>query len=393
MKNSDTNKVLQTLSKVVQVVAVLFVFLVALKLMSGGFKMLSKDTAQQIITLTSNPFISLFVGLLATALIQSSSTTTSMIVAIVASGSLSLQNAVPMIMGANIGTSVTSTIVALGHLSNKDEFKKAISAATVHDFFNLIVMCVLFPIEYFTGALSSAGTAIASVIYSSESSGPELFNIMSVTVKPAAKAITALLNKNALVVIGVGTLGLFISLRLFTVVLKKLLVGNSEKRLEKYVFGKPLYSLVWGALITAGVQSSSVTTSLTVPLVASNKLSLRNAFPFLMGANIGTTVTALIAAVSQNEAALAIAFCHFLFNIFGVFILFPISAIRNIPIVCAELLGQLTMKNRLVGVAYILVIFFIIPFALIFATTDLNQEEESSLVTPVNPTEVTAKNS
>lgn len=114
--------------RVLLLVAVMFVFLVSLNLMSGGFKLLGKDIAEQIITITSNPFVGLFVGLLATALVQSSSTTTSMIVAIVASGSLTLQNAIPMIMGANIGTSVTSTIVALGHIPKKANFKRPSAA-------------------------------------------------------------------------------------------------------------------------------------------------------------------------------------------------------------------------------------------------------------------------
>ena len=131
----DKSSFLKIVQRVLLLLFILFVFLVSLNLMSGGFKLLGKDIAQQIITITSNPFVGLFVGLLATALVQSSSTTTSMIVAIVASGSLTLQNAVPMIMGANIGTSVTSTIVALGHVPKRIEFQKAISSATVHDFF------------------------------------------------------------------------------------------------------------------------------------------------------------------------------------------------------------------------------------------------------------------
>ena len=92
-----------------------------------------------------------------------------------------------------------------------------------------------------------------------------------------------------------------------------------------------------------------------------------------MGANIGTTVTALIAAISQTEAALAVAICHLLFNLFGVFILFPIRSIRNIPIWLSETLGLYAGKRRLVGVAYIVITFFLIPFALIYSTTDFSK--------------------
>ncbi|MEH0157803.1 Na/Pi symporter [Limibacter armeniacum] len=370
METTTNNKMLSISKQVVSILMVLFVFLVSLSLMSSGFKLMGKDVASEIMTVTSNPFIGLFVGLLATALVQSSSTTTAMIVAIVASGALSLQNAVPMIMGANIGTSVTSTIVALGHLSNKDEFNKAIGAATVHDFFNLIVVLVLFPLELSTGLLSSVGSSVAAMFVSDGAKeSTKLFSIMGVTVKPTAKFIVSVLGKNPYIVLVVATGVLFFSLRAFTTVLKKVLVGNSQKKLEKYIFGTPITSLFWGMVITAGVQSSSVTTSLAVPLVASDKISLRKAFPFLMGANIGTTVTALIAALSQNEAALAVALCHLFFNLFGVLILFPLPAFRNIPIWCAETLGKASMKNRTIGFAYVLVVFFLMPFTLIYFTS------------------------
>ncbi|MCK5206968.1 MAG: Na/Pi symporter, partial [Cyclobacteriaceae bacterium] len=333
MENINGGKVqfFNITKRVLILMTILFVFLVSLNLMSGGFKLLGKDIAEQIITITSNPFVGLFVGLLATALVQSSSTTTSMIVAIVASGALTLQNAIPMIMGANIGTSVTSTIVALGHIPKKTEFQKAISSATVHDFFNLIVVAVLFPIEYFTGALSSMGAWIAHIFYSESVNSTKVFSLLGVTVKPVAKAIISVLGANAAIVIPFSIGALFISLKAFSVSLRKILIGKSQENLEKYVFGNPIKSLLWGAGITASVQSSSVTTSLIVPLVATDKISLRKAFPFLMGANIGTTVTALIAAISQTEAALAVAICHLLFNLFGVFFLFPIESIRNIP--------------------------------------------------------------
>ena len=172
------------------------------------------------------------------------------------------------------------------------------------------------------------------------------------------------------------------------VMLKKILIGKSQKNLEKYVFGNPLKSLAWGTGLTAAVQSSSVTTSLIVPLVATDKISLRKAFPFLMGANIGTTVTALIAAISQTEAALAVALCHLLFNLFGVLFLFPISAIRNIPIYMAELLGHYAGKRRMVGIAYIVITFFLIPFTLIYSTSNFSSkttEGTEVIELPVKP--------
>ena len=169
--------------------------------------------------------------------------------------------------------------------------------------------------------------------------------------------------------------------------LRKILIGKSQQNLEKFVFCNSFRSLLWGTGITAAVQSSSVTTSLIVPLVATDKITLRKAFPFLMGANIGTTVTALIAAISQTEAALAVALCHLLFNLFGVLFLFPISYVRNIPIWMSETLGLYAGKKRMVGIAYIIITFFLIPFALIYSTTDFKEEAKDNSQTVEVPSE------
>ena len=93
---------------------------------SLGF--LSKESLNLLFTYTSNPFVGLFIGLLMTAVLQSSSTTTAMIVAVVASGNLDLYSAIPMVMGANIGTTITSDLVSLSFVAKRSEFRRAISA-------------------------------------------------------------------------------------------------------------------------------------------------------------------------------------------------------------------------------------------------------------------------
>ena len=352
--------------KIGQLLLVLFAFLVALNLMSGSFKLFGKGFAEDLVNMTANPFLSLFVGMLATAIIQSSSTTTTLIVALVASGELSLIGAVPMIMGANIGTSVTSTIVSLGHITNRDEYQRAVAGASVHDFFNIITVAVLFTLEITTGALSSSAAWLAGNIgpQEGEKMGSAIF-----FVKDTSKGIMAMLGNNPYLILPLGLIGLFFSLQFLSRILRSLLVGKIEQNMNKYIFGRPIMSLLTGLGSTIAVQSSSVTTSLMVPLVAMKKITLERAFPFLMGANIGTTTTALMAALVMDgdaaSAALACAFAHLLFNLFGVLILFPIRQVRNIPIRLAEGLGSLTLKNRLYGVGYVVVVFFVLPFILI----------------------------
>jgi sodium-dependent phosphate cotransporter len=114
------------------------------------------------------------------------------------------------------------------------------------------------------------------------------------------------------------------------------------------------------------VQSSSITTSLIVPLAGAGVLSLRQIFPYTLGANIGTTATALLAALSLNVTALVTAFAHLIFNIFGILIIYPIPFIRNIPIKLAETLAEYSIKNRLIPFAYLLIVFIVIPFTIIY---------------------------
>lgn len=354
--------------------------MLSLELMASAFNLLGRNIIEEIIEATSNPFISLFIGLLSTAIVQSSSTTTSMIVAIVASGALTLESAVPMIMGANIGTTITSTIVSLGHIIDKKAFRKAFAVAILHDFFNILVTLILFPLEYYFGLLSGLSRLVTSKVFG-VASGPSI--LVKLTVRPLADFITGLTNQNGLLLLIISVLLLFFTIKYLTNLLKKLVIGESQKRMDKYVFGSPIGSLLWGTGLTAAIHSSSTTTSFIVQLVAADKLSIKKAFPFIMGANIGTTITALIASISKSEAALSIALAHVLFNVIGVLIFFPIPVIRDIPLHMARYLGSLTVKNRLVGLVYIILTFFLIPFILIYLS---NQEhQKANLLTPEKP--------
>ncbi|MEM6805428.1 MAG: Na/Pi symporter, partial [Bacteroidota bacterium] len=349
----------------------IFIFLLSLRLISGSFALLGGDFAENLLSITTYPFISLFIGILATALIQSSSTITTIIVALVAGEDISLANAIPMIMGANIGTAVTSTIVSLGHIGNRDEFENAVSAASVHDFFNILTVIILLPLEIFTGFLEHSATFLASIINidGTLNLGEKVSIFESIS-----QEIILLFNEPGIFGLLLGFVLLFGSLRLLTFILKEALVGVREENMNRFVFKKPLRSLSMGFFTTVTLQSSSVTSSLMVPLVATRKVSLERAFNFLMGANVGTTTTGILAAfflgIGTGATALACAFAHLLFNLIGVMILFPFPRLRAIPIQLAKGVGKYARQSRLFGVAYVISVFFIIPFVLIALTTD-----------------------
>lgn len=325
--------------------------------------MLGKDVAESILAVTSNPYISLFIGLLVTAILQSSSTTTSLVVAAVASNSISLQHAVPIVMGANIGTTLTSTIVSLSYITKKREFRKAIAAGTAHDIFNIIVVILLFPLELKYQFLSGLSSYLATKV-----------QILSLTSGAGVTGLLDLFNPlsgallewfGPILVLVLSVILLFATVKYISKLLYDRLIGAARKNLHNLVFSSSIKSFGWGLLLTSVIQSSSLTTSLIVPLVATGKVQLKKAFQFILGANIGTTITAILAALFKSEAAMSLALAHFLFNFIGVSIFLIIPTFNKIPTYLSDRLGYYTLKNRLIGFVYIVVTFFLLPFSLI----------------------------
>lgn len=351
-------------------IGLVFVFLIFHEMMTHSIGEFGSATVEEIIIATSNPFISLFIGLLSTAIIQSSSTTTSMVVAVVASGTIDLPSAIPMIMGANIGTTLTSTLVSLAHLNKQKEFRRAIYVGTVHDFFNIFNTLLLLPLEYYFGILSSMSGSMASFFYTQSDEATGFFNILDYTIKPVTTLFLYVFGSHYWLAFIASFIGLFSTIKAFLALLRSSLIGERQSRLEKHVFGNKLKSMFWGAATTAGIHSSSVITSLIVPVVTARKIGLKTIYPFILGSNIGTTITALIAAISKSEAALSVAMAHFLFNIIGVIIFAPFLPTSNFPISLAKWLGKKTSHNRLAIFFYITIVFFILPFLLIYATSN-----------------------
>ncbi len=153
VKPSKFGGLVHPIQKAAAILGLLFLFLTGVQCLGDGFKLLGQDLLNSFFTTTENPFIALMVGILATTLVQSSSVTTAMIVGLVAApeNPLPMANAIPMVMGANIGTTVTNTLVSLAHVARKDEFLRAFSVATCHDFFNFIAVAILLPLEMATG--------------------------------------------------------------------------------------------------------------------------------------------------------------------------------------------------------------------------------------------------
>jgi sodium-dependent phosphate cotransporter len=360
------------------VLTLLYLFLVGVNGLGSGFRALGEGVLDSFFAAAENPFIGLMVGILATTLVQSSSVTTSMIVGLVAAplNPIPLATAVPMIMGANIGTTVTNTLASLAHMGRKEEFRRAFAVATVHDFFNYIAVLVLLPLEMMTGFLQKSATALASGL--SGLPGADVDSPIKLAIKaggtPIEAALTMMLPSDRAIAIGYIVIsGIMIFGTLFGIV--KVMRSSMQTRMEALV-SRALAKNAWiaitvGMIATVMVQSSSITTSLMVPLAGAGVLTLRQAFPVTLGANLGTTVTALLAAMAVTdanaEAGLTIALVHLLFNLSGTLLIYPFEPIRNIPLRMAAGLADIAVRSKRWAIVYVICLFYAIPvlFALI----------------------------
>lgn len=357
----------ETRSKIIKAVLIIitvYFFLLSIKLLGHSFKLFGKGFAESMIQMTSNPFAGLIIGIVATSLIQSSSTTTSIVVGLVAGGALDLYNAIPIIMGANIGTTITNTLVSMGHITNRIEFRRAFSASIVHDFFNICAVIVIFPLELKFRFIAKTATALENAF--AGVGGMKVFNPLKFILDPAIKIfdrIFSLLPHSALFLMAASLILLFTALTFLIRNIRSLVLTKIELVINKYLFRNDVMGFTMGILMTSIVQSSSVTTSLIVPLAGAGLVSIRQIFPYTLGANIGTTITAILAALAtQSDLAVTVAFAHLCFNIFGILIFYPL---KFIPIRLAEYVGRkasVSKKNLAVFVTVYILLHFIPVF-------------------------------
>lgn len=369
---------LMLIRKILAVLALLFVFLLGVKGLGDGFKLLGQDLLGAFFAATTNPFIALMVGILSTTIVQSSSVTTSMVVGLVAApeNPLPIANAIPMIMGANIGTTVTNTVVSLAHMGRRDEFRRAFAVATVHDFFNFMTVTTLLIVELLTGYLQRSAQVLVSLIgevggVAYKSPLKSALSTAFAPFKSLAAQLLAVQQTQGIFLIVISGLMIFFALFLLVRVTRTTMQTRVEVYITRFLGGNAVLSMLVGAIVTVMVQSSSITTSLLVPLAGAGLVTLRQAFPITLGANIGTTITALLASMAASgpnaQAGLEIAIVHLLFNLTGTLLIYPVEAIRRIPMNAAQRLADLAVKSRQWALVYVIALFYVLPAAFAFA--------------------------
>ena len=364
-------------TRLVTVLLLLFAFLIGVKGLGEGFKLLGGEFLQLIFATTDNPFIGLVVGILATTIVQSSSVTTSMIVGLVAApeSPLPLANAVPMIMGANIGTTVTATVVSLAHMGRREEFERAFPVAVCHDVFNYVTVLLLLPLELATGFLQRTAVWLGTLLEGAggfDYDGP-FAAALSATLGPVEQLIAWLFPAAQAQGIAMTAFAgglIFTSLFLLVKVLRSLVRTRVELLVTNVLGSSAVFFMLVGVAVTGMVQSSSSTTSLLVPLGAAGLLRLEQALPITIGANIGTTVTALLAALAVSGpnaiVGLEIALVHLMFNLTGTVMIYPLKVTRSVPLRLARHLTTLALRSRKLTLFWVAGLFYGVPALLLF---------------------------
>ncbi|XP_033715058.1 sodium-dependent phosphate transport protein 2C isoform X5 [Tursiops truncatus] len=423
----------------------LYLFICSLDILSSAFQLLGSKVAGDIFkdnVVLSNPVAGLVIGVLGTVLVQSSSTSSSIVVSMVASKLLTVRASVPVIMGVNVGTSVTSTLVSMAQSGDRDAFRRAFGGSAVHGVFNWLTALTLLPLESAAAPLERlSALALGAASLQPGGRAPDILKVLTrpltrLIVQLDADVITGrgtgnatnsslikrwcgtevqttagnsstcaaatggpcparnssaaeeqlpcrhLFEGTALADLAVGFILLAASLLVLCACLAlivKLLsstlrgrVGQAVSTVVNADFPSPFgwlsgyLAILVGAGLTFALQSSSVFTAAVVPLMGVRVISLERAYPLFLGSNIGTTTTALLAALASPSdmliSAVQVALIHFFFNLAGILLWYVVPVLR-LPIPLAKRFGDLTARYRWVAVAYLLLSFLLLPLA------------------------------
>jgi len=429
-KSKALREIALTSMRLMSLLTCLYFFICSLSFLSDSFRILGGRNIGALFSdsdLLKNPVVGVMIGVLVTVLVQSSSTSTSIIVGLVSAGA-PVKTAIPMIMGANIGTSVTNIIVALTQAGDREQFRKAFACANVHDMFNWLSAFILVINESLTGYLETLTGILVADVGSRNATQMKSPDFLKALTKPFTKVLVQLDKdvlkgwaqnspeyENTTTVLKIGChqhapggpsckylfshLGIegvdigetYIGILLLAISLCMLcgcligmvktlnsLLGSKVKGIIENVINAdiPIRGLGWltgylamvvGAIMTILVQSSSVFTSTLTPLAGAGLVSLERAYPLTLGSNLGTTTTSILASFAAGgdnlQAALQIALVHLFFNLTGIILFYPIPWMRW-PISIARVLGNTTCKYRWFAVVYLCFMFFIFPLTM-----------------------------
>jgi len=353
------------------VAGLIYLLICAVGLISRGFAGLGSDAAHSMFAFAAHPLVGLSVGVLGTVLIQSSTTTTAIAVTAVGAGALPIHGAIPIILGANVGTTVTTTLVALTFIRDRTEFRRALAASSIHDFYNWFALLIFFPIEVIWHPLERLSRSLTDSLYGSGwMPEPDRFNFIRSATRPVVDGVTKAtshLNSTLgpLFTIVIGAVLILAVVKYLGKLLKLLLVGRARDILTKAVGRNPYLAMASGMGVTVLTQSSTITTSVLVPFAGAGILTPAQIYPVTVGANVGTTFTVVFAAfaVAGQDAKIGLqaAFVHLLYNLFAIIVIYVNPLLRPVPLWCAQTFARIASERKWVIAVYLITVFIALP--------------------------------
>ncbi|CAD5208696.1 unnamed protein product [Bursaphelenchus xylophilus] len=438
-KLSATQKALRILLVILKLkilLLIIFCFICTLNLLTDAFKLLGvKGVGMTIKTspLILNPVSASIIGMLCTLLFQNGSTLVSILVGMVASGLISVHHALPMIIGSEMGASLTNVLISMGQSGDRNKFRRSFAAATLNDAFNVLNYLTLLPLEICTGVIENLSGKMVKPLVGTHTGEIKTLNMLTdpllelivhidddainadiaaatdsdnstvpsgreTFIYRCVNVTTKILNPNCKynhlfaysywsdALIGSILLTLAILSLIFCLVgivqtMQSLLAGRVAVMVRQlldqecpgpFKFLTGYIVMLFGVVVVFIVQSNSVFRSALTPLVGIGVVTLDRLYPLLLGANMGSSFTGILAALSSDPAklrdTLQIALCETLCNVFGAIAFYPIPCLRRIPMNIAMQLGDLTARYRWFALVYIFLFFFIMPLSLLGLT-------------------------
>lgn len=369
-----------------------YLFVSSLEGVKHGFKLIFSEWQGSIldmITGNTAAITGLALGMLSTALVQSSSAVVAATMVsmsgMVASGlplEAAIQFGVPMVLGANIGTTVTNTIVAFGieRGMTMREFKDTIPGVIVDDVYEGLTIAIFFTLELTTGLISKIVLRLGD-FYTEVLQMETIFASFEDTFIDIIIGDPVIKPMRALAVDYFGTLGAGAFMFLFWFIMIIISMGMITKGLEKLIetgwedkiqaaFESPTKGFLTGFTITFLVGSSSIGSSLVIPFLATKVVNLKTAYPYLVGCNLATAVdlSQIYGYIAGGTVGMILGSAHVLLNLMAITIWF-ISPLRFVPIKIAEWLGgKITANENAVWslLAWVIAVFFVIPIIIIY---------------------------
>ncbi len=282
--------------------------------------------------LLNHPVTALAFSVFVTVLLQAS-VIAEFAVLFAAAHVISLPTAVALVLGGNIGTCITNTVVSFLSFRDRAQFGRAFAGSIAHDLFNLTMVWLVFPAEVTTQFFSRHAYAVATWLGASDTG-------------PRASILPAMANANAPDPITVAAAGIAAVTGVVMIVygLRRLFFRRLETTLRDTVFASRGRSFAAGVGFTALMHSSSLSTSMIVPMVGSGAVELRRAFPYLLGCNVGTalvTVTLTLPVLLAGDVhGAATALSHLLFNAYGAALFLALPFLSDGACFVAERVGE-----------------------------------------------------